>query len=209
MSSRTGTQSQEPKIDNAVQRMLSSKNLRINELRNQLEEFRNTLTEMREENKLLKKTQKRQEKALNKFENEEGDLPQLLQRHNNEVRTLREQLRKTQEKYSRTDRYLRDAEDELEKTKQKLKKFKNLAEDNNLLERQELQRKVQQTEIDLEERDVKVRVRTSYSLELFISNPFNKFKVRFLFSYVFNILVNSHFMSIQYRRILYNVEVLI
>jgi arginyl-tRNA--protein-N-Asp/Glu arginylyltransferase len=75
-------------------------------------------------------------------------LPQLLQRHNNEVRTLRDQLRKTQEKYSRTDRYLRDAEDELDKTKNKLKKFKNLAEDNNLLERQELQRKVQQTEID-------------------------------------------------------------
>lgn len=157
MSSRTGTQSQEPKVDNAVQRMLSSKNLRINELKNQMEEFRNTLTEMREENKLLKKTQKRQEKALNKFENEESDLPQLLQRHNNEVRTLRDQLRKTQEKYSRTDRYLRDAEDELDKTKNKLKKFKNLAEDNNLLERQELQRKVQQTEIDLEERDCKVR----------------------------------------------------
>jgi chromosome segregation ATPase len=173
MSSRTGTQSQEPKVDNAVQRMLSSKNLRINELKNQLEEFRNTLTEMKEENKLLKKTQKRQEKALNKFENEESDLPQLLQSHNNEVRTLRDQLRKTQEKYSRTDRYLRDAEDELDKTKNKLKKFKNLAEDNNLLERQELQRKVQQTEIDLEERDVKVRVRTSYSLELFILNLFH------------------------------------
>ncbi|CAC5417002.1 unnamed protein product [Mytilus coruscus] len=157
ISSRATAQSQEPKVDNAVQRMLSSKNLRINELKNQLEDFRNTLDEMKEENKLLKKTQKRQEKALGKFENEESDLPQLLQRHNNEVRTLREQLKKTQDKYQRTDRYLRDAEDELDKTKNKLKKYKNLAEDKNLLERQELQKKVQQAEIDLEERDVKVR----------------------------------------------------
>lgn len=159
ISSRATAQSQEPKVDNAVQRMLSSKNLRINELKNQLQDFRLNLDEMKEENKLLKKTQKRQEKALGKFENEESDIPQLLQRHNNEVRTLREQLKKTQDKYQRTDRYLRDAEDELDKTKNKLKKFKNLAEDKNLLERQELQKKVQQTEIDLEEKDVKVRVR--------------------------------------------------
>ncbi|VDI30835.1 Hypothetical predicted protein [Mytilus galloprovincialis] len=157
ISSRATAQSQEPKVDNAVQRMLSSKNLRINELKNQLQDFRLNLDEMKEENKLLKKTQKRQEKALGKFENEESDLPQLLQRHNNEVRTLREQLKKTQDKYQRTDRYLRDAEDELDKTKNKLKKYKNLAEDKNLLERQELQKKVQQTEIDLEEKDVKVR----------------------------------------------------
>ncbi|XP_071137400.1 lebercilin-like isoform X1 [Mytilus edulis] len=157
ISSRATAQSQEPKVDNAVQRMLSSKNLRINELKNQLQDFRLNLDEMKEENKLLKKTQKRQEKALGKFENEESDIPQLLQRHNNEVRTLREQLKKTQDKYQRTDRYLRDAEDELDKTKNKLKKYKNLAEDKNLLERQELQKKVQQTEIDLEEKDVKVR----------------------------------------------------
>lgn len=158
LSSRNTTQSQEPKVDNAVQRMLSSKNLRINELKNQIEDLKMHMEEMKEENKLLRKTQKRQEKALNKFENEESDLPQLLQRHSNEVRTLREQLKKTQEKYQRTDRYLRDAEDELDKTKNKLKKYKNLVEDKDLLERQDLQKKYQQAEIDLEERDVKVRV---------------------------------------------------
>lgn len=157
ISSRATTQSNEPKVDNAVQRMLSSKQLRINELKNELEDFKNTLQDLREENKLLKKTQQRQEKALNKFENDESDLPQLLQRHNNEVRTLKEQLKKAQEKYQKTDRYLRDAEDELDKTKNKLTKFKGLAEDNNLLERQELQNKLRQAEIDLEEREVKVK----------------------------------------------------
>ncbi|KAL3882395.1 hypothetical protein ACJMK2_028739 [Sinanodonta woodiana] len=155
--SRLGRISQEPKIDNITQRVMSARRLRINELKNQLEEMNTIVRDLKEENKLLKKTQLIQEKSLNRFESRESDLPQLMERHNNEMKMLKEQLKKTKEKYDRTDRYLRDAEDEIEKMKSKLKKYKELAENKNLLERDELNQKYRAAEIQLEEKEVKIK----------------------------------------------------
>ena len=154
--------SQNEKTDGVVQRMLSAKNLKINELRNQLEDLQTALRDVKEENKLLKKMQHRQEKALNKYEDTESDLPQIIQKHQNEVRALKENLRKTKEKFERTDRYLRDAEDELDKVKSKLKRYKSLADQQNLMERDELHKKNLQMEIDMEEKDVKIKVYIIY-----------------------------------------------
>lgn len=138
--------------------MLSAKNLKLNELRNQIEEMQTAFRDLKEENKLLKKMQHRQEKALVKYEDTEGDLPQIIAKHQNEVRSLKENLRKTREKYERTDRYLRDAEDELDKAKSKLKRYKSLADQNNLKERDELQKENQKLQIDLEEKELRVKV---------------------------------------------------
>ncbi|XP_033740409.1 trichohyalin-like isoform X6 [Pecten maximus] len=146
-----------PRVDPVIQRVLSARKLRINELRNNMEDLLKQIEDMKEENKLLKKTQYRQEKALNRFEDRESDLPQIMQKHNNETRAMRDQLKKTKEKYERTDRYLRDAEDELEKVKGKMKKYKRLVDENDLLERDELQTKVKKAEIDLEEKEVKIK----------------------------------------------------
>lgn len=146
-----------PRVDPVVQRVLSARKLRINELRNNMEDLLKQIEDMKEENKLLKKTQYRQEKALNRFEDRESDLPQIMQKHSNETRAMREQLKKTKEKYERTDRYLRDAEDELEKVKSKMKKYKKLVDENDLLERDELQTKVKKAEIDIEEKEVKIK----------------------------------------------------
>lgn len=152
------TQSNPPKLDAVVQRVLSAKKLKIDELRNQVEELHTALKDVKEENKLLKKMQHRQEKALHKFDDKESDLPQIMQRHNNEVRTLREQLRKTKDKYDKNDRYLRDAEDELDRVKNKLTKYKKLADEEQLQERDELTRKLKQMELDVEEKESRVKV---------------------------------------------------
>jgi hypothetical protein len=100
-----------------------------------------------------------QERKLEKYEDRENELPQLISSHNNEVRSLREQLRRMREKYDKTDRYLRDAEDELELTKSKLKKYKALSDEKNLAERAELDRKVRQNELAIEEKDSRIKVR--------------------------------------------------
>lgn len=136
--------------------------LKINELRNRIEELNSHVVQLRDENKLLKKMQHRQEKALVKFEHEESDLPQLIQRHNNETRNLKEILRKTRDKYERTDRYLRDAEDELDKVKSKLRKYKTLAEDKHLPEREELNKKLHKLDLFTEEKDIKIQVKKYY-----------------------------------------------
>ncbi|XP_048769163.2 uncharacterized protein LOC125675482 [Ostrea edulis] len=157
MTGRTSVANSEPKMDGVVQRMLSAKNLKLNELRNQIDEMQTAFRDLKEENKLLKKMQHRQEKALVKYEDTEGDLPQIIARHQNEVRSLKENLRKTREKYERTDRYLRDAEDELDKAKSKLKRYKSLADQNNLKERNDLQKENQKLQIDMEEKEIRIK----------------------------------------------------
>ena len=122
------------------------------------QELQQQIKDLKDENKLLKKTQLRTDKALHKFEDRESDLPQLIQRQNNEVRSLKDQIRKWREKFDKTDRYLRDAEDDLEKAKTKLKKLKTLADEKELPERSELNKKVRDAEIDMEAKDVKIKV---------------------------------------------------
>ena len=63
------------------------------------------------------------------------------------------------EKHDKTDRYLRDAEDELERVKKKMTKYKKMCDEKELPEREELARKVTKAELDMEEKDVKIRVR--------------------------------------------------
>lgn len=99
-----------------------------------------------------------QEKALIKFEDRESELPQMIQAHNNEVRSLREQLRRMREKYEKSDRYLRDAEDELESTKARLKKYKALSDQKELAERSDLDRRLNKAELNVEEKECKIKV---------------------------------------------------
>ena len=159
----TSRSTMEPKFDNVAKRVLSARRLKINELMNQNNELKQQIIDIRDENKLLKKTQRRQDKALQRFEDQENDLPTLIQRQNNEVRSLKDQIRKWREKYEKTDRYLRDAEDELEKVKSKLKKLKSLADEKDLPERSDLNRKLNQSELELEARDVKIKVSSTAS----------------------------------------------
>ncbi|XP_052237641.1 golgin subfamily A member 6-like protein 6 isoform X2 [Dreissena polymorpha] len=152
-------------VDNIAKRVLSARRLKINEIQNQNQELQLQIKDLKEENKLLKKTQNRADKALQKFEDRESELPQLIQRQNNEVRSLRDQIRKWREKYEKTDRYLRDAEDELEKLKIKLKKLKSLADEKELPERSDLNKKLNNAELDMEAKDVKIK-----ELERYIQN---------------------------------------
>lgn len=96
--------------------------------------------DLKEENKFLKKMQYWQEKVLVKYEDKEGDLLQIIVRYQNEVRSLKENLRKIRDKYERTDRYFRDVEDEFDKAKSKLKRYKSLVDQNNFKERDDFQK---------------------------------------------------------------------
>ncbi|CAL1540298.1 unnamed protein product [Lymnaea stagnalis] len=143
--------------DTITARVLSASRNRINELRNKVEELRIQIKDLEQENRLYKKMQFRQEKAIRVIEEKENDLPSILDKHNNEVRALREQNRKMKEKYDKSDRYLRDAEDELERVKKKMNKYKEMCEQKELMERDELTRKLTKAELDLEEKEAKIR----------------------------------------------------
>ncbi|KAM7172060.1 lebercilin isoform 2-T3 [Macrochelys suwanniensis] len=113
--------------------------------------------ELQKENRALKRLQYRQEKALNKFEDTENEISQLLARHNNEIRILRERLRKSQERERTTERRLKDSEDELYRTKNSLQKLKKLSEDKHLAERDELAKKLAAAENRLDESEKRIK----------------------------------------------------
>ncbi|KAK7108719.1 hypothetical protein V1264_016401 [Littorina saxatilis] len=155
---RTTSQTRsETHLDVVTKQLLSANRLKMNELYNKMEEMKKELRTVKDENKLYKRMQHKQEKALVKFEDRESELPQLIQAHTNEIRTLKDQVRRTREKYDKTDRYLRDAEDELETAKARLKKYKALAEQKDLEERSELDKKVNKAELAIEEKECKIK----------------------------------------------------
>uniref|UniRef100_A0A8D0FPF0 Lebercilin LCA5 n=1 Tax=Strix occidentalis caurina TaxID=311401 RepID=A0A8D0FPF0_STROC len=144
-------------IDLVTKRVLSARLLKINELRNELTELHIKLDELQKENRALKRLQHRQEKALNKFEDTENEISQLLARHNNEIRILRERLRKSQERERATERRLKDSEGELYRTKTVLQKLKKLSADKHLAERDDLTKKLAYAESRLEDSERRIK----------------------------------------------------
>ncbi|NXI45588.1 LCA5 protein, partial [Galbula dea] len=156
-SQSLGRDSPVKEIDLVTKRVLSARLLKINELRNELTELHIKLDELQKENRALKRLQHRQEKALNKFEDTENEISQLLARHNNEVRILRERLRKAQERERAAERRLKEAEDELYRTKTVLQKLKKLSADKHLAERDDLAKKLAYAESRLEESERRIK----------------------------------------------------
>ncbi|NXK80193.1 LCA5 protein, partial [Amazona guildingii] len=144
-------------IDLVTKRVLSARLLKINELRNELTELHIKLDELQKENRALKRLQHRQEKALNKFEDTENEISQLLAGHNNEIRILRERLRKSQERERATERRLKDSEDELYRTKTALQKLKKLSADKHLAERDDLAKKLAYAQSRLEDSEKRIK----------------------------------------------------
>lgn len=146
-------------ISLVTKRVLSARLLKINELRNELTGLRVKFDELQKENRVLKQLQYRHEKALHKFEDTENEISQFLARHNDEMRILKERLRKTQEREQTAEKKLKASEEELFKVKSSLQKLKKLAEDKNLPERDELAKKLAIAENRLEDSEKKNKVR--------------------------------------------------
>ncbi|XP_004450636.1 lebercilin [Dasypus novemcinctus] len=151
--------------DLVTKRVLSARLLKINELQNKVTELQVKLVELLKENKALKRLQYRQEKALNKFEDTENEISQLIARHNNEITALKERLRKSQEKERATEKRVKDTEGELFRTKFSLQKLKTISEARHLPERDDLAKKLVSAELKLDDTERKIK-ELSKNLEL-------------------------------------------
>ncbi|XP_036049708.1 lebercilin [Onychomys torridus] len=151
--------------DIVTKRVLSARLLKINELQNEVSELQVKLAQLLKENKALKSLQFRQEKALNKFEDAESEISQLILRHNNEITALKERLKKSQEKERATEKRVKDTEGELFRTKFSLQKLKKISEARHLPERDDLAKKLVTAELKLDDTERKIK-ELSKNLEL-------------------------------------------
>lgn len=142
----------------ATHRILSARLHRIKELKNELTDIHRKLEATVVENQFLKQLQFRHLKAIGKYETSQNNVPQIMVKHQNEVKNLRQLLRKSKEKERTVSRKLRDTESELLKTRDALQALQALSEDKNLAEREELTQRLAILTTKMEENDQKLQV---------------------------------------------------
>ncbi|XP_026175188.1 lebercilin [Mastacembelus armatus] len=160
---RRGVQSQSkestpPKdLDLVTKRMLSARLLKINELRNALAELQQRTDELQKENRILRQLQARQEKALQRYDDTESEISQLLSRHSNETHVLRERLRRTQERERAAERRLKDSEEQLQRSQKTVTRLKKLVDQRELGARDELNRRLEEEKARAQEAEHKIK----------------------------------------------------
>lgn len=145
--------------DRVTKQVLCARQLKINELQNEVTELQVKLAELLKENKALKRLQYRQEKALNKYEDTENEISQLIARHNNEITALKDRLRKSQEKERVSEKRVKETEGELLRTKISLQKLKKISEAKHLPERVDLAKKLASAELKLDDTERRIKVK--------------------------------------------------
>ncbi|KAM6992098.1 lebercilin isoform 2-T2 [Tautogolabrus adspersus] len=144
-------------LDLVTKRMLSARLLKINDLRNSLAELQQRTDELQKENRTLRQLQVRQEKALQRYDDTESEISQLLSRHSNETHVLRERLRRTQERERVVERRLKDSEEQLQRSQATIAKLKKLVNQRELGARDELSRKLEEEKTRAQEAERKIK----------------------------------------------------
>ncbi|MBN3324920.1 LCA5L protein, partial [Atractosteus spatula] len=129
---------------------MSARLHRIKELSSQVWDLQQQLNATLLENRLLKRLQGRHTAALRRFQDSQNCLPQMIAKHSGEVRALREQLRRSQERGLAVSRKLRAAEAELLHIRDALQRLEQLAQDRSLEERDQLTHKLGRLSLDIE-----------------------------------------------------------
>ncbi|XP_054434432.1 lebercilin-like protein [Pteronotus mesoamericanus] len=143
--------------DAVTHRILSARLHKIKELKNELTDIHRKLEATVVENQFLKQLQIRHLKAIGKYETSQNNVPQIMVKHQNEVKNLRELLRKSKEKERIVSRKLRYTDSELLKTKDTLRALQTLSEDKSLAEREELTQRLAILTTKMEANDKKIQ----------------------------------------------------
>ncbi|NXL90244.1 LCA5L protein, partial [Alectura lathami] len=140
-----------------AQRILSARLHKIKELKNGIFDLQLKVEASNLENCVLKQLHHRHAKAISRYENSAGILPDLLRRHYSQVSTLRRHLRVSQEEERCASRKLREVEAELLKTKDALQALHLLSEDKGLAEREELYQRLSVLTERMEENNKRIQ----------------------------------------------------
>lgn len=117
----------------------------------------------------------RQDKALQRYDDTESEISQLLARHSNETHVLRERLRRTQERERAAERRLKESEEQLQRSQATINRMKKLVDQRELGARDELSRKLEEERARAQETERKIRV--------------NAFCKSFLYLFSYNIMI--------------------
>ncbi|XP_034554851.1 lebercilin [Notolabrus celidotus] len=144
-------------LDLVTKKMLSARLLKINDLRNSLAELQQRTDELQRENRILRQLQVRQEKALQRYDDTESEISQLLTRHSNETHVLRERLRRTQDRERAAERRSKESEEQLQRSQATIVRLKKLVDQRELGARDELSRSLEEEKVRAQEAERKIK----------------------------------------------------
>ncbi|XP_041976694.1 lebercilin [Aricia agestis] len=121
------------------QRVLSAKTHRVKALQNQLADAHYHLQELSNENRVLRAMQKKQEMALQRYENSNAELPQILNSHNEEIRVQQTRYKQLKAQYKEVAQKLKERDLQLQQLRDEHQHLQELSKDKNLYEREKLQ----------------------------------------------------------------------
>ncbi|MEQ2175375.1 hypothetical protein GOODEAATRI_017330 [Goodea atripinnis] len=99
----------------------------------------------------------RQEKALQRYDDTESEISQLLARHSNDIHVLRERLRRTQERERTAERQLKESEEQLQRSQATIIRLKKLVDQQELGTRDELSHSLKEEKIQAQEAQRRVK----------------------------------------------------
>ncbi|XP_057694396.1 trichohyalin-like [Corythoichthys intestinalis] len=130
----------------------------IKELKNQNYVLQQQLKDSKMENKLLKNVLHRHTVALQQYQDLEGSISQIQEQHRNEVKALRKLLSETRLSRDTLVRKLQTTEKELLDCKDRINHLQwRVCRNPNLLEKEELTRKLSEFTIQLEEKERRIQ----------------------------------------------------
>ncbi|KAJ8917516.1 hypothetical protein NQ315_005565 [Exocentrus adspersus] len=138
------------------QRVLSAKLLKLRSIQNQLNDANFHLSELSKENQTLKNLQKRQDKALSKYEGMNEDLPRLIHAHEEQTRVLSEKNKSLRKNVKELNDLLKVKEEELLRAQEKLNHLEKLNRDKHLTEREKLVEQLEDTKLKLQKSDEQI-----------------------------------------------------
>jgi len=147
-----------------VNRVLSANRNKAKALHNVIFELQKHIEDLTVENKDLKRAARMQDRELKKLDNAEAELPQLMKKHGEELRVVQEKYRRQKEAADKARDSLKKREDDLSKTQDKLRKYQKMVKDKNLLEKNNLSKKVDELEKQVKDKNNKISVSASCSI---------------------------------------------
>jgi hypothetical protein len=125
----------------------------INELESRVMERERQVKELAKELKTLNTIQRRQERALDKYEGDDSHLPKQVRQLAEEIRVLREQLRQAKEEAAAAHESERRKSKHLQSVRDKARQLEALVKEKGLMERSALNEELEQLRASLAEQE--------------------------------------------------------
>lgn len=155
MNKQTGSALKKEKLKKhqTLQQIITARQEKIYEQQCEIDALRKKIRLVCNDNKFLREQNYWQTKALEKLDGKHAELPQIINGHLEEIKVFREQIKRMKEVLKTEKQRRHEAEAANERAFVELKHLRKLAEEQNLLEKEELMRTVQKLQQETEERE--------------------------------------------------------